>query len=56
MFKFWEFFDDADWELIILVCKTHDVISVSIDEIGIDIEIDWSGPKSRAIYQRCELC
>lgn len=56
MFKFWEFFCDADWELIILVCKIHNICSVSIDETGITIGIDWSGPKSRAIYQRCELC
>lgn len=56
MFRYWEFFDDSDWDLIILVCKTHNISSIEIDEDGIMIRIDWTGPKSRAIYQRCELC
>lgn len=35
MFTFWEFFDDEDWDLIILVCKIHNIVSVTIDETGI---------------------
>lgn len=52
----WEFFDQSDWDLLLYVFRHHNVTSIEFNEVGIFVRIDWSGHKSRAIYQRCELC
>ncbi len=56
MVALWEFFEQEDWELLLYVFRHHNVTRIEFDEMGIRVTIDWSGPKSRAIYQRCELC